>query len=72
MYIRQLDTGEVRRLRLPKEFNDPRPESWFPDNTDLLFVEGVPRKDTLYLEALYPGRQPTKVDGRRLGNAGLA
>src|SRR5262252_587631 len=39
MYIRQLDTGEVRRLALPKEFNDPRPLSWFPDNTDLIFVE---------------------------------
>jgi len=38
MYIRQLDTGEVRRLALPKEFSDPRPVSWFPDNTDLLFV----------------------------------
>jgi DNA-binding winged helix-turn-helix (wHTH) protein len=39
LYIRQLDTGEVRRLALPKEFNDPRPLSWFPDNTDLIFVE---------------------------------
>jgi Tol biopolymer transport system component len=39
MYVRQLDTGEVRRLPLPKEFNDPRPSSWFPDSTDLVFVE---------------------------------
>jgi len=39
MYIRQIDTAEVRRLALPKEFNDPRPLSWLPDNTDLVFVE---------------------------------
>src|SRR5215469_10318963 len=39
MYVRQLDTGEVRRLAVPKEFNDPRPLSWFPDSTDLVFVE---------------------------------
>jgi len=29
LYARQLDTGEVRRLALPKEFNNPRPSSWF-------------------------------------------
>jgi len=39
LYVRQLDTGEVRRLALPKEFNNPRPISWFPDNADLLFIE---------------------------------
>jgi DNA-binding winged helix-turn-helix (wHTH) protein/Tol biopolymer transport system component len=39
MYIRQLDTGEVRRLALSKEFNVPVPVSWFPDSTDLVFVE---------------------------------
>jgi len=26
-------------LVLPKEFNEPRPVSWFPDSTDLVFVE---------------------------------
>ena len=39
MYIRHLETGEVLRLALPKEFNEPRPVSWFPDSTDLVFVE---------------------------------
>jgi len=35
LYIRQLDTGEVRQLALPKEFN-ALPTSWFPDSTDLV------------------------------------
>ena len=39
MYVRELDTGEVRQLPLPKEFNVPIPLSWFPDSTDLVFVE---------------------------------
>src|SRR5499427_2407801 len=39
MYVRELDTGEVRQLLLPKEFNVPMPLSWFPDSTDLVFVE---------------------------------
>ena len=39
LYIRQLDTGEVRRLALPKEFDVPVPVSWFPDSTNLVFVE---------------------------------
>jgi len=39
MYVRQLDTGEVRRLAVPNEFNVPIPASWFPDSTDLVFVE---------------------------------
>lgn len=39
MYVRQLDTGEVRRLAVPKGFNFPLPSSWFPDSTDLVFVE---------------------------------
>src|SRR5262249_14335897 len=37
MYVRQLDTGEVRRLALPREINVPVPSSWFPDSTDLVF-----------------------------------
>jgi len=39
MYVRQLDTGEVRRLAVPNEFKVPVPVSWFPDSTDLVFVE---------------------------------
>src|SRR5664279_5618483 len=35
LYIRQLDTGEVRQLALPKEVN-ALPTSWFPDSTDLV------------------------------------
>jgi len=35
LYVRHLDTGEVRELALPKDFN-PRPTGWYPDSTDLV------------------------------------
>jgi Tol biopolymer transport system component/DNA-binding winged helix-turn-helix (wHTH) protein len=37
VYIRHIDTGEVRPLQLPKGF-DAVPASWFPDGTHLLLT----------------------------------
>ena len=34
-YLRQIESGETHALQLPKGF-DPRPESWFPDNSHLI------------------------------------
>ena len=39
VYIRHIDTGEVRPLQLPKGF-DGVPTSWFPDGTHLLLKSG--------------------------------
>jgi Tol biopolymer transport system component len=39
VYIRHIDTGEVRPLQLPKGF-DAVPTSWFPDGTHLLLNSG--------------------------------
>ncbi len=39
VYIRHIDTGEVRPLQLPKGF-DAVPTSWFPDGTHLLLKSG--------------------------------
>jgi Tol biopolymer transport system component/DNA-binding winged helix-turn-helix (wHTH) protein len=39
VYIRHIDTGEVRPLQLPKEFN-ATPTGWFPDGTHLLLTSG--------------------------------
>jgi Tol biopolymer transport system component/DNA-binding winged helix-turn-helix (wHTH) protein len=45
VYIRHIDTGETRPLRLPKEF-DAAPTSWFPDGMHLLLTgeaaQGIP------------------------------
>ncbi len=38
LYVRHIDTGEVRQLALPKDFN-PLPTGWYPDSTDLV-VQG--------------------------------
>jgi len=37
VYIRHIDTGEVRPLQLPKAF-DAAPTGWFPDGTHLLLT----------------------------------
>jgi len=65
IYIRQLDTSEVRRLPLPKEFNDPRPESWFPDSTDLLFVKWSNHNEhaRLIWRLSVLGGQSTEING---------
>jgi Tol biopolymer transport system component len=39
VYIRHIDTGDVRPLQLPKAFN-AIPASWFPDGTHLLLKSG--------------------------------
>jgi DNA-binding winged helix-turn-helix (wHTH) protein/Tol biopolymer transport system component len=39
VYIRHIDTGEVRPLQLPKGFN-ATPTGWFPDGTHLLLTSG--------------------------------
>ena len=39
VYIRHIDSGEVRALQLPKGF-DAVPASWFPDGTHLLLKSG--------------------------------
>ena len=39
VYIRHIDTGEVRPLQLPKGF-DAVPTGWFPDGTHLLMSTG--------------------------------
>jgi DNA-binding winged helix-turn-helix (wHTH) protein/Tol biopolymer transport system component len=39
VYIRHIDTGEVRPLQLPKGFN-ATPTGWFPDGTHLFLTSG--------------------------------
>ena len=37
LYLRQIDTGEIHRVPLPKDFR-ATPSSWFPDSTHLLLT----------------------------------
>jgi DNA-binding winged helix-turn-helix (wHTH) protein/Tol biopolymer transport system component len=41
VYVRHINTGETRPVKLPKDFHGS-PSSWFPDNTNLLLTRPPP------------------------------
>ena len=61
VYIRHINTGEVRPLQLPKGFNAV-PTSWFPDGSNLLLKSGnaVPGNLSLWKVSILGG-SPQKV-----------
>ena len=61
VYIRHIDTGEVRPLQLPKGFN-AIPTSWFPDDSRLLLkvLDDAPGKLSLWKVSILGG-SPQKV-----------
>src|SRR5262252_8368238 len=61
VYIRHIDTGEVRPLQLPKGF-DAIPTSWFPDGSNLLLKSVVDAPEILSLwKVSILGGSPQKV-----------
>ncbi len=63
VYIRHIDTGEVRPLQLPEELNAIAiPTSWFPDSTRLLLKSGgiAPVNPSLWKVSILGGN-PQKV-----------
>jgi Tol biopolymer transport system component len=63
LYVRQVDTGEIRRLALPKEFN-PEPSSWFPDSTDLIvqWSEGKEQASSIWRLSILGGSPQRLMD----------
>ena len=61
LYIRHIDSGETRELRLPQGF-DAVPASWFPDSTYLLLsvVESAQTAPSLWKVSILGG-SPQKV-----------
>src|SRR6516164_694498 len=61
LYIRHINTGEVRPLRLPKRFN-AIPTGWFPDESNLLLKswDAAPENPSLWKVSILGG-SPQKV-----------
>ena len=61
VYIRHIDTGEVRPLQVPKGF-DANPASWFPDSSNLLLKSGdAARGNSSLWKVSILGGSPQKV-----------
>ena len=69
VYVRHIDTGEVRALQLPKGF-DALPASWFPDGTHLLLSSGqaILRNTSLWKVSIIGGT-PQKIIDNAIGGA---
>lgn len=60
IYIRHIDSGEIRQLSLPKGF-DAVPTSWFPDGTHLLLSSGEAGEAASLWKVSILGGSPQKV-----------
>jgi DNA-binding winged helix-turn-helix (wHTH) protein/Tol biopolymer transport system component len=69
LYLRVIATGETRRWDLPKDFI-AKPDSWFPDGTNLLVTrwEGTPPMPSLWKLSLLGGQPRKLVDKSPLGS----
>ena len=69
VYVRHIDTGEIRALQLPKGF-DAVPVSWFPDGTHLLLSSGQAAQGNASLwKASIMGGSPQKLMDNAIGGA---
>jgi Tol biopolymer transport system component/DNA-binding winged helix-turn-helix (wHTH) protein len=69
VYVRHIDTAEVRAIQLPKGF-DAVPASWFPDATHLLLSSGqAVQQNTSLWKVSIIGGSPQKLIDNAIGAA---